>query len=285
MFSWLTDWLKELLVNAASSQINTTISYINQSVTSVSENVSKTPQGWNGTIYEFIHSLSVNVIMPIAGVILTFVMVYELIQMIMRKNNMHQIESWMFFEWIFKTFISVMLVTHVWDIVNGIFDVGRSVVSSAMGVIGSDAMVDSTQWQALLDGLNDKTIGELLGICIVSVFICMMMGILKICIWVVLFARMMEIYMYTSLAPIPFATFVNQQFNSIGHNYLRSLLALAFQAFLIMVCVSIYCVLIATITVSDDIIGSLWTAVGYSVLLCFTLFKTGSISKKIFGAG
>ena len=232
-----------------------------------------------------IQSLSDTVIIPIAGIILTFVMCYELIQMVIEKNNLHDIETFMFFKWIFKTFVAVMIITNTFNIIMGIFDVSHHVVSNAAGVIISDASIDITASIADMETrLMEMELGSLLGIWLQSMFIGMTMNALTICIFVVIYGRMIEIYIMTSLGAIPFATMTNREWGSMGQNYLKSMLALGFQAFLIMVCVGIYAVLVQSIATDSDIMAAIWTCVGYTVLLCFTLFKTGSLAKSIFNA-
>ncbi len=232
-----------------------------------------------------IQSLSETVIIPIAGIILTFVMCYELIQMVIEKNNLHDIETFMFFKWIFKTFVAVMIVTNTFNIIMGIFDMSQHVVSNAAGVIISDTSIDITASIADMETrLMEMELGPLLGIWLQSMFIGLTMNALTICIFVVIYGRMIEIYLMTSLGAIPFATMVNREWGGMGQNYLKSMLALGFQAFLIMVCVGIYAVLVQSIATDSDIMAAIWTCVGYTVLLCFTLFKTGSLSKSIFSA-
>ncbi|MBR0577510.1 hypothetical protein KCG48_14490, partial [Proteiniclasticum sp. BAD-10] len=219
------------------------------------------------------------------GVILAFVMTYELIQMVIDRNNLHDIDTWIFFKWIFKTFVAVLLVTHTFDIVMGIFDMAQSVVNSASGVISADASVDlATTVADLQTRLTAMELGPLFGLWFQSLFIGFTMQALSICIFLVIYGRMIEIYLVTSVGPIPMATMVNREWGGMGQNYLRSLLALAFQAFLIMVCVGIYTVLVQNIATETDIIKAVWTTLGYTVLLCFTLFKTGSLAKSIFNA-
>ena len=243
------------------------------------------PAGWNAGIFNMIRSLSENVIVPIAGVIITFVMCYELIQLVIEKNNLHDLDTWIFFKWIFKTFVAVLLVTNTWNIVMGVFDVTQSVVNQSAGVIISDTSIDVTtvitDIEAKLDAMS---VGGLLGLWFQSLFVGLTMKALSICIMLVVYGRMIEIYLVTSVAPIPMATMVNHEWGSMGQNYLKSLLALGFQAFLILVCVGIYAVLIQTIAATDDISGAIWACMGYTVLLCFTLFKTGSLAKSVFSA-
>ena len=240
---------------------------------------------WNAGVFSMIRSLSESVIIPIAGVILAFVMTYELIQMVIDRNNLHDIDTWIFFKWIFKTFVAVLLVTHTFDIVMGIFDMAQSVVNSASGVISADASVDLVTTVAdLQTRLTAMELGPLFGLWFQSLFIGFTMQALSICIFLVIYGRMIEIYLVTSVGPIPMATMVNREWGGMGQNYLRSLLALAFQAFLIMVCVGIYAVLVQNIATETDIIKAVWTTLGYTVLLCITLFKTGSLAKSIFNA-
>ena len=232
-----------------------------------------------------IRSLSENVSVPIAGVIITFVMCYELIQLVIEKNNLHDFETFIFFKWIFKTFIAVLLVTNTWNIVMGVFDVTQSVVDQSAGVIIGNTNIDITSIITDLETrLADMEIGALFGLWFQSLFVGLTMKALSICIMLVIYGRMIEIYLVTSVAPIPMATMINHEWGSVGQNYLKSLLALGFQAFLIMVCVGIYAVLVQTIAVTGDISGAIWTCMGYTVLLCFTLFKTGSLAKSIFSA-
>ena len=110
------------------------------------------------------------------------------------------------------------------------------------------------------------------------------MNALSICIMLVIYGRMIEVYLTTSVGPIPLATMTNRDWSHTGQNYLKSLFALAFQAFLIMVCVGIYSVLVQSIATDGNISGAIWACMGYTVLLCFALFKTGSLSKSLFGA-
>lgn len=282
----IVEWLKEILIGGIVSNLSGMFDNVNQQVGEIATQVGTTPQAWNGSIYGMIRNLSDNVIVPIAGVILAFVMTLELIQMVADKNNMHgDIDTWMFFKWIFKTAAAVLIVTNTWNIVMGVFDVGQSVVNSAAGVISGDTSIDiNSVIVDLEDRLMDMEIGPLFGLWFQSLFVGMTMWALTICIFIITYGRMIEIYLVTSVAPIPMATMISKEGGNIGQNYLRSLFALAFQAFLIIVCVAIYAVLVQNIAVDTDITAAFWTCMGYTVLLCFTLFKTGSMAKSIFSA-
>ena len=281
----ITEWLKTMLVEGIITNLSGMFDNVNQQVGEIAGQVGLTPAAWNAGVFSMIRSLSESVIIPIAGVILAFVMTYELIQMVIDRNNLHDIDTWIFFKWIFKTFVAVLLVTHTFDIVMGIFDMAQSVVNSASGVISADTSVDlATTVADLQTRLTAMELGPLFGLWFQSLFIGFTMQALSICIFLVIYGRMIEIYLVTSVGPIPMATMVNREWGGMGQNYLRSLLALAFQAFLIMVCVGIYAVLVQNIATETDIIKAVWTTLGYTVLLCFTLFKTGSLAKSIFNA-
>lgn len=280
------EWLKEILVSGIIGNLSGLFDSVNGQVADISAQVGATPQAWNAAIYNMIRSLSENVIIPIAGVILAFVMTLELIQMVSDKNNMHgDVDTWMFFKWIFKTACAVLIVTNTWNIVMGVFDVGQSVVNSAAGVISSDASIDiSSVVVDLEQRLMEMDIGPLIGLWFQSLFVGICTWALTICIFIITYGRMIEIYLVTSIAPIPMATMVNKDGGNMGQNYLRSLFALAFQAFLIIVCVAIYAALVENIAIDTDVSKAIWTCMGYTVLLCFTLFKTGSMTKSIFSA-
>lgn len=278
-------WLKDLLIDGITGNLSGMFDNVNTQVGEIAGDVGMTPSAWNGNIFSMVRSLSETVIIPIAGIILTFVMCYELIQMVIEKNNMHEIDTWIFFKWIFKTFVAVYLITNTFNIVMAIFDMSQHVVSGAAGVIITDTNIDITSVITDMETrLGEMEVGTLLGIWLQSMVVGLTMHILSACIFVVIYGRMLEIYMTTSLAPIPFATMANREWGGMGQNYLKSMLALGFQAFLIMVCVGIYSVLVQSIATDDDIITAIWTCMGYTILLCFTLFKTGSLAKSIFSA-
>ncbi|EQB22738.1 MULTISPECIES: VirB6/TrbL-like conjugal transfer protein, CD1112 family [unclassified Dehalobacter] len=281
----ITEWLKELLISGITANLSGMFDTVNSKVGEIAGEVGKTPSAWNGGVFSMIQSLSDNVIIPIAGIILTFVMCYELIQMVIEKNNLHDIETFMFFKWIFKTFVAVLILTNTFNIIMGIFDMSQHVVSNAAGVIITDTNIDITTVIANMEeSLKEMELGPLLGLWLQSTLIGFTMTALSICIFVIIYGRMIEIYLMTSMAAIPLATMVNREWGSMGQNYLRAMLALGFQAFLIMVCVGIYAVLVQSISTDGDIIKAVWTCVGYTVLLCFTLFKTSSMAKSLFNA-
>lgn len=286
-FIWdkINEWLKGLLVGGIVSNLSGLFDSINTRVADVASTVGKTPQAWNGSIFSMIKSLSENVVVPIAGIILTFVMCLELIQLLIDRNNMHDFETFIFFKWVFKTFAAVLIVTNTWNIVMGVFDVAQHVVSQAAGVIiGETALDISTLLGDMEASLMEMDIGPLFGLWFQSSLMGIIAWVLSICIFIIVYGRMIEIYMVTSIAPIPMATMVNREWGQMGQNYLRSLFALGFQAFLIMVCVGIYAVLVQSISVGSDVSATLWTCIGYTVLLCFTLFKSSSVAKSIFNA-
>jgi len=281
----ITEWLKEILVGGIMNNLSGMFDNVNTQVGQIASQVGTTPQAWNTGIYNMIRTLSENIMMPIAGLILAFVMTLELIQIITDKNNFHDIESAVFFRWIFKTACAILIVTNTWNIVMGIFDVAQSVVNSAAGIIVSDTSIDISSVTANLQTrLMAMDLGPLFGLWFQSIFVGFTMWALTICIFIIVYGRMIEIYLATSIAPIPMATMLNRESGGMGQNYLRSLFALGFQGFLIIVCVAIYAVLVKSISVSTDISKAIWTCMGYTVLLCFTLFKTGSLAKSIFNA-
>lgn len=286
-FLWdsITEWLKELLVGGIISNLSGMFDHVNQKVGEISTQVGTTPQGWNSGVFSMVQNLSETVIVPIAGMILAFVMTLELIQLIIDKNNLNDVDTWMFFKWIFKTACAILIVTNTWNIVMGVFDVAQSVVNRAAGVIISDASIDISSVVTDMEArLMEMDLGPLFGLWFQSLFVGITMWALTICIFIIVYGRMVEIYLVTSVAPIPMATMLNREWGQMGQNYLRSLFALGFQAFLIIICVGIYAVLVRNIAMESDIIAAIWSCVGYTVLLCFTLFKTGSLAKSVFNA-
>ena len=286
-FLWdkVTEWLKELLIGSIMSNLTGLFDNVNRQVAGIADNVGATPQAWNGGVFGMIRNLSDNVILPIAGVILAMVATLELIQMIVDRNNMHDMDTFMLAKWVFKTACAVVIVTNTWNIVMAVFDVAQSVVSRASGLViaDTDIRIDSVI-VGLEAKLAEMELGALFGLWVQSMFVGFTMWALAICIFIITYGRMIEIYLVTSVAPIPMATMANREWGQMGQNYLRSLFALGFQAFLIIICVAIYAILVRGIAVETDVSTAIWTCMGYTVLLCFTLFKTSSLARSIFHA-
>lgn len=283
LLNTLTEWLKELLAGAIASNLTGMVDSVNTKVGDIAVQVGQTPQGWNGGIFHMIQNLSNNVILPIAGIILALVMTMEFIRIIMDKNNMHDFDTWSILMWVFKTACAILIVSNTWNIVMAVFDVSQTVVNNAAGII-----VGNTDIELVTEGLEETLmameLSSLIGLWFQSMIVGVTMHILSIIIMLICFGRMIEIYLVTSVAPIPMATMMNHEWSQMGQNYLRSLFALAFQGFLIIVCVAIYAVLVQNMVVESDISMAIWTVMGYTVLLCFTLFKTSSLARSVFNA-
>ena len=282
LFDKITDWLKEMLVGGIMDNLSGLFDSVNDQVGEIAGNVGASPASFSPEVFSLIRNISESVIIPIAGLILTFIACYELIQLIIEHNNLANFETWIFFKWIFKTFVAVMLITNTFNITMAVSDVSQHVVTSAAGIISGSTAVDASALENLEETLMDMDLGPLLGLWLQSIIVQITMSALSILIFVIVYGRMIEIYLMVSLAPIPFSTFGSREQSQIGQNYLRSLLALGFQGFLILICVGIYAVMVQGIAFTDDVIGSIWGVMGYTVLLCFTLFKTGTLAKGVF---
>ena len=281
----LSEWMKDMLVSANLHCLKSVFDYSNDSVSTIAGEVAKTPQSWNGGIFSMIRGLSENVMMPIAGVILTIVMCIDLLHMIMDSNNMNTVDFWMILKWIFKTAAACLIVTNTWNIVMAVFEIAGSVVNSSSGVIsGSTAIQLSEVLPSVESRLEAMSVGELLITLLQSFVVSIGVRIMGIIIFIVINGRMIEIYLTTSIAPIPMATMLGREWSGVGNGYLRSIFALGFQGFFIMICVGIYSVLIHSITTTADISYALWTCLGYTVLLALSLIKTDSIAKGVFSA-
>ena len=280
----ITDWLKSMIISGIMGNLSGMFDSVNQQVGQIAGDVGTTPANFSPAVFSMIRNISESVILPIAGMVLTFIACYELIQMLIEHNNLANFGTWTFFKWVFKTFLAVTLISNTFNITMAVFDVAQKVISRSGGLIsGSTSVSDATltAMQATLEGMD---LGPLLGPYLQTFVVQVTMLALSAIIFVIVYGRMVEIYLMVSLAPIPFATFGNHEQSHTGQNYLRSLFALGFQGFLIMICVGIYAVLIQNLSFSDNIISSIWGVMGYTVLLAFTLFKTGSLAKSVFAA-
>ena len=282
---WIFDWIKQGLIDGIMARFAGLYDAINSEVGSIAVNVGQTPGAWNPPVFNMVRTLSETAVIPIAGMILTFVLCYELIQLIIEKNNMHEFDTFNIYKWIFKTFVAVYILTHTFDIVMGIFDLAQNVINTSAGVISGSLEMNSAAALATLEAqLQAMGIWELMGLFLETFLINICLWILMICIFIIIFGRMIEIYLTVSVAPIPLATMANREWGQIGNNYLKALFALAFQGFLIMVCVAIYAILVQTIPAAANAHAGIWRTVGYTVLLAFSLFKTSSLSKSLFSA-
>ena len=278
-------WIKGILIDGITGNLSGLFDNVNAKVGEIASDVGSTPQAWNSGIFNMLRSLSETVVLPIAAAILALVMCHELIQMITEKNNMHDFDTSMFFRWIFKSAFAILIVSNTWNIVMGIFEAAQSVVSRASGLVMSDAQLSIESTITGIEArLADMELGALFGLWFQTMLIGFTMWALVICIFVITFGRMIEIYLVTSIAPIPMATMVSREWGQTGQNYLRTLFALGFQAFMMILCVAIYAVLVQNIAVTADVSVAIFTCMGYTVLLCFALFKTSSLSRSVFGA-
>ena len=280
----INEWIKEILIGAINGNLSTMFGDVNEKVGTIAAEVGKTPQGWNASIFSMIQTLSENVIVPIAGLVITYVLCVELISMVTEKNNLHDLDYWIFFKWIFKTACAILILSNTFNIVMAVFDVSQSVIARAAGIVQGSTDISEAMLADLEATLETLGLGSLLGLWLQSLLIHVTMWAINIVIFVIVYGRMIEIYLLTSLAPIPVATLSNRELGNTGQNYLKSLFAVGFQGLLILVCVAIYAVLIQGIATGGDPIGAIWGCMGYSVLLCFCLFKTGSIARSVFSA-
>ena len=285
IFDKITQAINDFLISLIEGSLSTMFNDVNQKVGTIATEVGKTPQQWNSSVFSIIENLSNSVIVPIAGLIITFVLCYELISMIIDKNNMHDVDTFMFFKYFFKACVAVLIVSNTFNLIMAVFDVGQHIVSNSAGVIAGNTNINiSSALTNLRPTLEAMGTGELFLLMLETALVSLCMKILSVCITVVIFGRMIEIYLYSFVGAIPFATMANREWGQVGSNYLRGLVALAFQGFFIMVCVGIYAALVNSFTATSDIHSTIFSIAAYTVVLCFTLFKTGSISKSIFNA-
>ena len=285
IFEAINEWLKELLIGAINGNLSNMFGDVNDKVSTIAAQVGQTPQGWNGGIFSMVQNLSQTVILPIAGIVITYVLCVELIGMITDKNSLHDIDTFMFFKYVFKAWVAVYLVTHVFDITMAVFDVGQHLVNNAAGVINTNTAIDvAATLDTMTATMETLEVPELLLLVMETALVSMCMKIMSVLITVILYGRMIEIYLTCSVAPIPFATMTNREWGSIGNNYLKGLFALGVQGFFIMVCVGIYAVLVNEMVIASNLHSAIFSIAAYTVILCFSLFKTGSIAKSIFHA-
>lgn len=279
----ITEWICEGLRSAVTQKFGEIFVGVNEKVTEAAGQLGQTPQSWNSTIFDMIKGLSETVIIPIAGMILTFIMCYELIQMVLEKNNLHDFDTFNIFRWIMKTAIAVTILTNCFPLVMAIFELAQNVINKSSGFI-TGSMDMQAQLADLATQLEAMGMWELIGLWLELHIVGFCMNILSLCIFIVVWGRIIQIYLMVSLAPIPLSSITNREWGHMGQNYLKSLLSVGFQGFLIMVCLAIYAAMAQSISSASNVHAAIWGTAGYTVLLCFALFKTNSLSKSIFGA-
>lgn len=283
IFEKIEEFFKELLLGGIQANLESMFLDINDKVGAVATDVGKTPMGWNGDVFAFIKSINDSVIIPIAGLIITAVLCIELINMVMQKNNMHDTDTFEFFKYIIKMWIAVWLVSHAFEFSMAVFDVAQHMVNKAAGVINTSATVSGDQIVAMMDTLKDKGLGELIMILFETSLIKVAIQVISVVIMLVVYGRMFEIYVYSSVSAIPFATMGNKEWGQIGTNYIKGLFALGLQGLFLMVCLGIYAVLVKTIKITD-IHTSTMTILGYAVLLGLMMLKSGTLAKSVLNA-
>ena len=202
---WLTNWLKELLIGGIMGNLEGLFDTVNTQVGEIAAQVGTTPAAWHAGVFSLIRQLSETVILPIAGMVLTFVATYELIQMLLEKNNMHEVDVANLYKWMFKTACAILILSNTFNIVMAVFDVSQSVIAQAGGLIQGSTDVSADMLAELETSLEAMDLGPLLGLWLQSALIGFTMKAMGIIIFVLVYGRMLEIYLLTSLAPIPVA--------------------------------------------------------------------------------
>lgn len=283
LFEKINEFFKDIMIDIIKDNLSAMLVDINDKVSTVAGEVGKTPSSWNSEVFTFIKSINTNVVLPIAAIILTAILCIELIQVVMRKNSMQDTDTFEFFKYIIKMWIAVWLVSHAFDFSMAVFDVAQSMISKAAGVVGTSANITPGNFDAMVDALKTKELGTLIGIALETGLVKFSLTILSILITVILYGRMIEIYIYCSVAAIPFSTMGNKEWSSIGTNYIKSLFALGLQGLFILIFFGIYAVLVKTVNFTD-IHTSILQVLAYGLILGVMMMKSGSIAKAILNS-
>ena len=283
LFEKINEFFKDIMIDIIKDNLSAMLVDINDKVSTVAGEVGKTPSSWNSEVFTFIKSINTNVVLPIAAIILTAILCIELIQVVMRKNSMQDTDTFEFFKYIIKMWIAVWLVSHAFDFSMAVFDVAQSMIGKAAGVVGTSANITPGNFDAMVDALKTKELGTLIGIALETGLIKFSLTILSILITVILYGRMIEIYIYCSVAAIPFSTMGNKEWGSIGTNYIKSLFALGLQGLFILIFFGIYAVLVKTVNFTD-IHTSILQVLAYGLILGVMMMKSGSIAKAILNS-
>lgn len=283
IFDKIEEFFRNLLLGSIKANLESMFIDINDKVGTVAADVGKTPMGWNGEVFHFIKSINDSVIIPIAGLIITAVFCIELINMVMQRNNMQDTDTFEFFKYIIKMWIAVWLASHAFTFSMAVFDMTQNIVNQAAGVINTSATVSGDQIVTMIQGLKSKELGELVVILLETSLIKLAIQIISILIMLVVYGRMFEIYVYSSVCAIPFATMGNREWGQIGTNYIKGLFALGLQGLFLMICLGIYSVLVKTIEITD-IHTSTFMILSYALLLGLMMLKSGTIAKSILNA-
>jgi len=283
LFEKINEFFKDIMIDIIKDNLSAMLVDINDKVSTVAGEVGKTPSSWNSEVFTFIKSINTNVVLPIAAIILTAILCIELIQVVMRKNSMQDTDTFEFFKYIIKMWIAVWLVSHAFDFSMAVFDVAQSMIGKAAGVVGTSANITPGNFDAMVDALKTESLGTLIGIALETGLVKFSLTILSILITVILYGRMIEIYIYCSIAAIPFSTMGNKEWGSIGTNYIKSLFALGLQGLFILIFFGIYAVLVKTVNFTD-IHTSILQVLAYGLILGVMMMKSGSIAKAILNS-
>ena len=278
---WLADWLSEGIMDHLSWMFE----FTNRQVGLAGDAAAMTPEAFSPGIFSMVRAVSETVILPIAGMILTCIACIELIQMVIDQNSMRDYETWNIFRWAVKTAVAVIIITNTFNVTMAVFEAAGAVVRQSTGLISGSTAIDASALDTMAETIEEMDAGPLFAMYLQMFLVHAGMNIMAIAIYIIVYGRLIEIYLMTSLAPIPMATFGGRESRQIGQNFIRSLFALGLQGFLIIICIGIYAVLIQSIDYSgDDIMGAVWTVAGFTALLCFTLFKTSGVAKSVLNA-
>ena len=283
LFGKINEFFKDIMIDIIKDNLSAMLVDINDKVSTVAGEVGKTPSSWNSEVFTFIKSINTNVVLPIAAIILTAILCIELIQVVMRKNSMHDTDTFEFFKYIIKMWIAVWLVSHAFDFSMAVFDVAQSMIGKAAGVVGTSANITPGNFDAMVEALKTKELGTLIGIALETGLVKLSLTILSILITVILYGRMIEIYIYCSVAAIPFSTMGNKEWSNIGTNYIKTLFALGLQGLFILIFFGIYAVLVKTVNFTD-IHTSILQVLAYGLILGVMMMKSGSIAKAILNS-
>lgn len=283
LFGKIEEFFKDIIIDVIKDNLSAMLIDINEKVGTIAGEVGKTPSSWNSEVFTFIKSINTNVVLPIAAIILTAILCMELIQVVMNKNSMHDIDTFDFFKYIIKMWIAVWLVSHAFEFSMAVFDVAQEMVGKAAGVVGNSANITSGNFDAMVDALKTKELGILIGIALETGLVKFSLTALSVLITVILYGRMIEIYIYCSIAAIPFSTMGNKEWGSIGTNYIKSLFALGLQGLFILIFFGIYAVLVKTVNFTD-MHTSILQVLAYGLILGIMMMKSGSIAKAILNS-